>query len=204
MLTFLLLTLWCHGPLSPILPAAYEPILLLYGQLYPPLVVAVAGAAASATAECLNYYLYRAMLAGAHIDRVVSSRTGRAVTRMFARRPFLTVWICAWSPLPDWAARVLAVRVGYSIRRYLTAVLAGRIPQFWFLAAIGMHWAPSGWTVATIVVVSAAATLAGMFFRNPRRQHLRVAGRATLLIVGAAVTPPALGVLPHATETGQR
>jgi hypothetical protein len=32
LVVFVLLTLGCHGPLSPFLPATYEPILLLYGQ----------------------------------------------------------------------------------------------------------------------------------------------------------------------------
>ena len=36
---FLLLVLICHGPLSPFLPATFEPILLRYGQLHPPLLI---------------------------------------------------------------------------------------------------------------------------------------------------------------------
>ncbi len=187
MLTFLLLTLWCHGPLSPFLPAAYEPILLFYGQLHPTLLVALAGAFASAAAECLNYYLYRAMLGRAGMGRVMSSRAGRAVTTMFAKRPFFAVWMCAWSPLPDWAARVLASHTRYSIRRYLAAVLAGRIPKFWFLAAVGMHWAPSAPTIATIVVISVAVTLAATFLGRSNRPAVAVGRAAALVIVGLVV-----------------
>ncbi|MEO6056674.1 MAG: hypothetical protein ABIQ49_07535, partial [Gemmatimonadales bacterium] len=61
LVVFVLLTLGCHGPLSPFLPATYEPILLLYGQLYPPLLIALLGALTSAAAEYLNYHLYRAL-----------------------------------------------------------------------------------------------------------------------------------------------
>ena len=38
--SFVLTTLWVHGPWSPLLPAAYEPVLLLFGKLYPPLLIA--------------------------------------------------------------------------------------------------------------------------------------------------------------------
>lgn len=199
MTVFILLTLWCHGPLSPFLPAAYEPLLLFYGQLYPPLTVALVGALASAAAEYLNYHMYRAILGHASIGRVVSNRAARTVSALFARRPFLAVWICAWSPLPDWAARVLASHTRYSIRRYLVAVLAGRIPKFWFLAAVGMHWAPSGVTIAAIVVGSVALTLAGIFFRRSAGRSQLAASRAALLVVvGIGATP----VAPLAAQGG--
>ena len=168
MIVFIRLTLWCHGPLSPFLPAAYEPLLLFYGQLHPPFVVALVGAVASAAAEYLNYHMYRAVLGNASVGRRLTSNAGcQAVSALFARCPFLAVWICAWSPLPDWAARVLASHARYSICRYLGAVLAGRIPKFWFLAAVGMHWAPSMATIAAIVAGSVVLTLVGLFFRRP-------------------------------------
>ena len=179
MTAFILLTLWCHGPLSPFLPAAFEPVLLLYGQLYPPFLVALVGALASAVAEYLNFHMYRAILGHASMGRVMSNNGSRAVSRLFARHPFLAVWICAWSPLPDWAARILASHSRYSVRRYLAAVLAGRIPKFWFLATVGMHWAPSGRTIAAIVAGSVAVTLGGFLFRR---------------VVGS--TPVAAGVVP--------
>jgi uncharacterized membrane protein YdjX (TVP38/TMEM64 family) len=151
----------CHGPLSPFLPATYEPILLYYGQLYPPFVVAVAGALLATSAEYLNYYLYRAMLGCAPLDRLMRSNGARPVTALFGRHPFLAVWVCAWSPLPDWAARVLASHSRYSVSRYLTAFVAGRIPKFWLLAALGSHWMPEGKTVIAVAVGSAVITLLG-------------------------------------------
>jgi uncharacterized membrane protein YdjX (TVP38/TMEM64 family) len=205
MSVFILLTLWCHGPLSPFLPAAYEPLLLFYGQLYPPLVVALVGALASVAAEYVNYHMYRVLLGHASIERrVMSNAASRAVSALFARCPFLAVWICAWSPLPDWAARVLASHARYSIRRYLAAVLAGRIPKFWFLAAVGMHWAPPGATIAAIVVGSVVLTLGGIFLRRPASRSQLAPSRAVLLIIigiGVGITTPAaaqqsLGVGP--------
>jgi uncharacterized membrane protein YdjX (TVP38/TMEM64 family) len=164
---FVLLTLGCHGPLSPFLPAAYEPILLLYGQFYPPFLIALLGAITSAAAEYLNYHLYPALLDCDSLERVMRSDAARAITALFARRPFLAIWICAWSPLPDWAARILASHSRYPVRRYLAAFVLGRIPKFWLLAEVGLHWMPSGGTVFAIAVASAGVTLVGL--RRRRR-----------------------------------
>jgi len=54
LVVFGLLTLWCHGPLSPLLPAAYESVLLGYGRLHSPLMLALFGALASTGIEYVN------------------------------------------------------------------------------------------------------------------------------------------------------
>jgi uncharacterized membrane protein YdjX (TVP38/TMEM64 family) len=168
---FVLLSLGCHGPLSPFLPAAYEPILLFYGQLFPPVIVALVGAVASAAAEYLNYHLYRAVLDRSGLDRLLRGDVARPVTKLFARRPFLATWICAWSPLPDWAARILAAHSGYPIGRYLAAVLVGRIPKFWLLAQLGLHWLPTGRTLLLIAGGSTLIALAGALRRRATRNR---------------------------------
>jgi len=163
-----LLTLTCHGPLSPFLPATFEPILLLYGRLYPPLLVAALAAVASAPAEYLNYHLYRTLLRCEPAARVMRGSGARAVGRLFARRPFLAIWVCAWSPLPDWAARILAAHARYSVPRYLVAFIAGRLPKFWLLASVGLYWAPSGAVLWTVAGVSVAVTVGSSMWRSAR------------------------------------
>ncbi|HEV2085241.1 MAG TPA: VTT domain-containing protein [Gemmatimonadales bacterium] len=169
LVVFVLLSLACHGPLSPFLPATYEPILLFYGQLYPPLAVALLGAVASTAAEYLNYYLYRVLLDCRSLDRLMRSNGARPVTALFGRRPFLAIWICAWSPLPDWAARILAAHSRYPVHRYLAAFVVGRIPKFWLLAAVGSYWMPSGGTAMAIAAGSGLLTLVGILRRRSRR-----------------------------------
>jgi len=163
---FVLLTIACHGPLSPFLPAMFEPILLLYGQLHPPLLIAVVGALTSVGAECLNYHLYRTLLGCDSLDRVMRSGPARAVASVFARQPFLAVWVCAWSPLPDWAARILASHAHYPVARYLLAFLVGRIPKFWLLATIGLHWVPSGQVIFGVVAGSVLLSVVGGWTRR--------------------------------------
>lgn len=166
MAVFVLITLWCHGPLSPFLPAAYEPVLLAYGQVLPPLLITAVGASCSTGMEYLNYHLYRRLLKCDAFDRVLRSSSARRIIQPFFRRPFVTVWFCVLSPLPDWAARILASHSGYSVRRYLAAVLLARLPRFWLLTTLGLHLRLSISTLVAIGLASAAITLAGIRYRR--------------------------------------
>ncbi|HUC34685.1 MAG TPA: VTT domain-containing protein [Gaiellaceae bacterium] len=135
--SFVLTTLWVHGPWSPLLPAAYEPVLLLFGKLYPPLLIAVVGAVLSVVMEAINYRVYDWMAGWRRLETFRQKAVQGRLVHLFERRPFLVVWLFAVSPVPDWAARVLAVLAEYPIRRYLLAFLLGRIPKFWAFAALG-------------------------------------------------------------------
>jgi hypothetical protein len=55
------------------------------------------------------------------------------------------------------------------VHRYLAAFVAGRIPKFWLLAAVGSYWMPSGRTVIAIAAGSVLVTLVGILRRRSRR-----------------------------------
>lgn len=193
---FVLLTLWCHGPLSPLLPAAYEPVLLGYGRLFPPLLLAITGAVASTAVECLNYHLYQRLLRVERLDRILVSAPVRRLMGPFFRRPFLTVWLCVLTPLPDWAARILASHSGYSVRSYLTAVLLARVPRFWLLAALGFHLELGAGVVLTVVAASAVLALIGLWWRQPTPASAKAAmPTSVLLLLGVMSAPLPLGRL---------
>ena len=184
LVTFGVLTLWCHGPLSPLLPAAYEPVLLGYGRVYPPVLLAVLGASVSTTVEFANYHLYQKLLRVESVDRLLRRQETGRLTAPFYRRPFLTVWLCVLTPLPDWATRVLASYSGYSIRRYLSAVFLARLPRFWLLAALGFQLELGAGVLLWIVAGSAAVTLVGAIRRHlvPARSKPAIRAAAALLL----------------------
>ncbi len=182
---FVLVTVWVHGPLSPFLPAAYEPTLMFFGRLYPPLLIAAVGTAANAYVEFLDYHLlarlgdtrpYRRLRQHPLFDRAV---------RLFDRRPFFTVWMFAWSPLPFWMVRLLAPAARYPVRRYLAATALGRFPRFWLLAALGAVFMPPTWLLVTVAVGSAALTAVAIGWKT--------------LGARAARTPPPLERVAPAT-----
>jgi membrane protein YqaA with SNARE-associated domain len=173
---FLAATVWCHGPVSPFLPVAYEPVLLAAGQRYPPLALALVGAVTSTAAEWGNYFLYRRLLRLRPCARMLETRGARRLRAWFSRRPFLTVWVAICSPAPDWAARLLAVQSGYPVRRYLLAVCLARLPRFWFLAALGAALRPALGILAAIVGGSLVVALGARAWR--RLAHRTASGSA--------------------------
>lgn len=165
---FALVTVWVHGPISPLLPAAYEPTLMLYGRLYPPVVVAVVGTVANLYVEFLDYHMFRAMASLKAYRRLRQHPLFERATRAFARRPFLTTWLFAWTPLPDWMVRMLAPAAGYPVSRYLLAMGLGRLPRFWLIATLGAHL-PIPWHVLLGVALGSILITALLLARRRRR-----------------------------------
>jgi uncharacterized membrane protein YdjX (TVP38/TMEM64 family) len=170
--TLALISAWCHGPASPLLPAAFEPVLLAYGRLYPPLVVALVGTAASIAAEALNYAGYGWLLHRRRLGRIREVSAG--VTRIFGRTPFLACIVVAGTPLPDWSVRVLGALARYPARRYLLAFAIGRVPKFWLIAAAGQALQVSRSAVVALVLVPILVTYAGVAIKRLHGARLRV------------------------------
>lgn len=176
---FLVVTIWVNGPLGVFLPATYEPILMLFGRLYPPVLVGVVGIAGTLYIEFLNYYLYRRILDSHLLRSLRDSVVVRRVVPLFRRAPFFTVWLCSWSPLPYWAVRVLGPLAEYPVRRYLLATFLGRFPRLWFFAALGAVPIPTHWLVAITLGAVVLAVLA--FLGRPAVAAVRrTVGRARL------------------------
>ncbi len=163
---FALITVWVHGPASPFLPAAYEPTLLFFGRLYPPLLVAVLGTLANLYVEMLDYWLIVRLGDVGPYRRLRERPWFARVVRLFARRPFLTVWVFGWSPLPDWIIRLIAPAARYPVGRYLVALGLGRLPRFWLLAALGAWLVPPPALLAGVAVGASLIALAAIAWKT--------------------------------------
>jgi uncharacterized membrane protein YdjX (TVP38/TMEM64 family) len=169
---FVVVTIWVNGPLGMFMPATYEPILMLFGRLYPPVVVGVAGIAGTLYVEFLNYHLYARVLRARSLTGFRENPVVERLVPLFDRAPFFTVWLCSWSPLPYWAVRILAPLAGYSVPRYLAATLLGRFPRLWFFAALGALPIPNRLLIP-VVLVAVALALA-LVFARPLLRRVRV------------------------------
>lgn len=137
MVAFGLVTIWVNGPIAPFLPSTYEPIVILFGRVYSPLVVAAVGTAGTIYAEYVNYHLYRRVLGISKLERARRSRLTAWVLERFRRAPFFTIWLCSWSILPYWPVRFISPMAGYDVRRQLVATALGRFPRIWIFALFG-------------------------------------------------------------------
>ena len=164
---FSIFTIWMTGPLSPLFPTGYEPVLMVMSRVYMPLLVAGVGMATQLYVEFFNYHLHRRLL---ELDAAESLRESGVVKKLqgyFERHPFFTVWFCAWSPVPYWTVRVLAPLAGYPLDRYLVATVLGRFPKLWIFAALGLYWrAPSD---GLLLAVAGGSMVAGVALWGYRR-----------------------------------
>lgn len=134
----LCLTIFVSGPISVLVPAMLEPMLMVAGRAYPPLLVALVAVAGNLYMDYINYHLFGAAIRHPRLEKAKNSRIVQGALALFQRSPFLAVWICSWSPIPYWIVSTLAPLSRYSMRKYLLATFLGRGPRVWFFAALGL------------------------------------------------------------------
>ncbi len=165
---FVLFTVWTNGPHSPVLPAAYEPILMLYGKVYPPVLIGALGTAGTVFVESINYHVYARVMDMHALRGLRESRFVARLTRMFRRSAFLTIVFCAVLPLPYWIARVLSVAARYPISRHLIATAVGRFPRLWFFSALGTPLAIHNGALIAITAGSIVLAVGVLIVRRTR------------------------------------
>ncbi len=165
--SFVLYTIWSNGPHSAVLVAGYEPVLLLYGQLFPPLLIAALGTIATLFIEWVNYHLYGHARDTRTMRTLTGGRWVQRLTLMFARQPFLAVVLCALGVVPYTVARCLSVLSHYPVGRHLAATAVGRFPRLWAIAALGAPLALPR-SVLMIAVLLSLAVAAALWFLGRR------------------------------------
>ena len=179
---FSVVTVWVNGPLGIFMPATYEPILMIFGRLYPPVVIGLTGIVSVVYVEFLSYHLHAKILHSRKLDVLREHPVVQRLIPLFRRVPFFTVWLCSWSPLPYWSVRILAPLAGYSVCRYLLATFLGRFPRFWFFAALGGLPIPS--SVFVPIMILAIGGALGFVFVRPLSRAIRNGWRGLRMRMG--------------------
>jgi len=169
LLAFFGLALLVHGPLSPLLPTAFEATLLYYARLYPAWLLALVGTLGASVAEAVNYRLVDWAAELPKLAPLTQRRGVRWSIGAFLRAPFWTTAIVIFSPIPDSAVRVLAPLGKYPLPQFLGAVAVGRFPRLLLIAACGglLHVPTPVLLVASIAIVGI-----GLGWRRLRRGGL--------------------------------
>jgi membrane protein YqaA with SNARE-associated domain len=142
-----------NGPLSPLIPAAFEPLIMEAAKYEHPLSVTAVALAAYMLSEYVNWRLYAWALSRERLAGVASGRWVRWGIERFARAPFTTIIVFAFTPLPFWVARCLAILDRYPLGRFMAATAMGRFPRILLYAWLG--------AVLQVPTVALAAVLIG-------------------------------------------
>lgn len=169
LIAFGLISLPINGPLSPLLPTAWEPLIIETTNYYHPITVASVGFLVYMYMEYLNFYVYRWILARERLAALQQKPAVQRAVQLFGRHPFLAVFIFALTPLPFWAGRVLAIWRKYPVRPFMLATALGRYPRILAYAWLGHLLDPPRWL---LIAVGAGIPLALIGQRLLRGQKL--------------------------------
>lgn len=139
----------------------HEPALWIAARLYPAFVVAAIGTAATVVAIILDYWLI-GWLVNHHLVKPVvqESRWFKFASRWFRRAPALLIAGSALAPVPFYPVKIMAIAADYPLRRFIVALVVGRLPRFYFLARflseLDDYAAPRNSTLMWIVLALAA------------------------------------------------
>jgi membrane protein YqaA with SNARE-associated domain len=153
------LALPANSPFSPLLPTFFEPIIVEAAQWEAAWVVTLVAAAGYMYMEYVNWHVYAWVL---NWDRLSGFRERRSVrwgVANFGRSPFWVIVVFAFTPVPFWAARILAILYRYPLWRFMAATLIGRVPRWYCYALFGQLVRVPVWILVAVIVVPAAVVI---------------------------------------------
>lgn len=156
-----LLGLYCI-PSNSILPIPHEPGVLYMARFYPPFAIAIAATLASAVVAFADYGLVEAAMRHPRIQGARDARMMRWAVRWMTRFPFAIIVAFSLVPvLPIAVVRALAPMSGYPLRRYIAALVVGRLPRFYLLAWLGRAVLIPTWVLVLVTVGTFALMFVG-------------------------------------------
>ena len=160
------LSLPANSPLSPLLPTAFEPLIMEAAKWEPVLSVTLVATAAYMYMEYVNWYVYAWVLGWERLAELRSRPSVRWGIRLFGRSPFWMVVVFAFTPLPFFVARALAILYRYPLPRFLLATLVGRAPRFLIYAWFGDALHVPTWMLVTVIFGTAAVVIGSRLIRG--------------------------------------
>lgn len=141
----------------------HEPVLILYGKTVNLWSLSLAATLGTILATFVDYKFFSPLLnlkitASRYRDRALYQRA----RDWFHKRPFLTLAVVGFSPIPFAPFKFLAYSSKYSCRRYLLAVALGRFPRYYLLGLLGFAFQIPNW----IVFGSFAILLIALYHRK--------------------------------------
>lgn len=157
-----------NSPLSPILPTAFEPVIMEAAKHERAIWVSLVALGGYMYMEYLNWHAYTWVMSWKRFAPFKSRRWVQRSVEYFARSPFATVVCFAFAPFPFWVARCLAILHHYSLRQFMVATAVGRFPRLYLYAWVGERLRVPTVLLLGVIVAGAAAVIATRLARGQR------------------------------------
>lgn len=148
---------------------ATTPLILHYGKLHEPTLVAILGGACSAAGSGIQLLILRRLLSSSHpyMRRFTPSRQKvESAIHSYPAASFAALVLARATPLPDAPLKLVAAAGGYPVGRYMLAILLGALPYYFVLAIAGRKFKPPTWV---LIAASVAIGLGVVVDRLRRR-----------------------------------
>ncbi len=148
-----------NGPLSPILPTTFDPLIMEVGKYTSALSATLAALGVYMYMEFVNWHIYAWVLDWQRLANMRANRVVRWGVGRFARAPVTTILFFAMTPVPFWVVRCLAILHDYPIMRFMVATAVGRFPRFFMYAWLGAALSIPTFIIIAVIVAGAAVAI---------------------------------------------
>jgi membrane protein YqaA with SNARE-associated domain len=128
----------------------HEPVLIFFGDVHSPLVVALVAVVSTVMAEGLNYSFFGLFYDMPAFRAALEKDSVRKIADLFNRAPFLAILVAGFTPVPFFPVRFLVVIAEYPVWKYMAGVFLSRAPRFYLLAMFGSFFDVPGALLATL------------------------------------------------------
>ncbi len=168
----------------------HEPVILYFSKFYPPLLTALVSVAGLVLTEIINYTVFQYVADLRLFRRMLESRVVQKSVNLFNKAPFLTLWVCGFTPIPFYPLRFLVVLARYPLWKYILAVFTSRLPRIYLIALLGDLLSFPDYVIFGIFGLLLAVALAPLFFQLfKKRQKKRLAASPPLGQDGDGLPP---------------
>lgn len=148
-------------------PFVHEIPLLYCAKLFSPHLVAIVATAGTLIACIIDYWVLTPVIHHHTVrSRYENVAIYRRLTAAFARSPFWTLVIVAYSPIPLVPFKLLSISVSYPIARYAAAMAIGRGVRYYMLAWLGRILLIPNWLLLAAAILLALAFLGRLVLRR--------------------------------------
>jgi len=140
-----------------------EPAVIYAGTLYNPGLVVGLFSLATVTASLIDYFTVKKVLGIRRLEPLKRTSFYQAAVRCFYWQPWWTIVVFAFTPLPFFPVRILALSSNYPLLPYVSANVIGRAPRY-YLLAVASSWLtiPLMYVLLMGFIVALIPTLFGM------------------------------------------
>ena len=130
----------------------HEPVVIWYGAHIGIWSTAALATVGTLAAAWVDHRLFVPVIARVAARPVIAESALGKLQNVFRRAPFAIIAVSGITPLPFFPFKAMAFAARYPLRRYLTAVAAGRLPRYLLLAWLGVIFQLPTWVFVALFV----------------------------------------------------